>query len=753
MKAVDETIGDAASNLSRDEFIARAASIQTYSHLQALRQDAIATENLFRELFARRRESWEIPEIDDPYVFLVDVFQASHIFHRLPRFQEQDTTPRCFELPQRAPEGTSAISPSREDFLVSWDCLTEGLLRFVNWDNLFAAGGAVAGCLAPLPQSVVEGGRAATRVKRRKYFHDEILSGSDIDLFLYGLNQDQAERKLQEIYDAVQAADPYEIRAFRSAHAITLVSQYPFRHVQIVLRLYNSPSEVLMGFDVDSCAVGFNGTDVYCCPRTALAIMTQTNIIDMSRRSPSYEMRLAKYAQRGFEVLVPGLDRDRVDPFLYERRFDQTKGLARLLLLERLRTPEERLRYRLESQIKSGLGRSNEYLVQRQFRKATRDYHNLERAEGTDGVPIPATGAEMSNYSTIFLPWGPAWNARKIERLMLKKDKILNNIEILPNGKVIKCRRAYKVHVCAIGTMEEIINDPFPDDPPLPDKISEEDLQSMVVGRLTWLVDNPGRQQIGSFHPITDEDWTEGTYFSHAAEELMLLTAANNGEAISTMLEGCESTERIMALIASKDYHGRSTLHVAALAQSTNALRTLLQYADSELLRARLPDGRTVLHLAAIQGNDEITKLILERKESLQGMDNQDALDIDCADWDVKMSPLQYAVNLGNVSVARTLLSHGADVRKIAVHKDMGRSLSILTLLAHYGCECGSARYSTMKEMLDLLMEFGASVSQVDANGTTCWHRLAASSSASAVNALETFLDVITRKVSGALRG
>jgi hypothetical protein len=33
-------------------------------------------------------------------------------------------------------------------------------------------------------------------------------------------------------------------------------AQYPFRHIQIVLRLYSSPAEVLTGFDVDACAVG-----------------------------------------------------------------------------------------------------------------------------------------------------------------------------------------------------------------------------------------------------------------------------------------------------------------------------------------------------------------------------------------------------------------------------------------------------------------------------------------------------------------
>jgi len=300
-----------SAQLTVEDFLRRAASIETYEQLKSLREDAVATENLYRELFAQQRDSWEVPEVDDPYVFLTNVFAPEKenpepsVFRHLPRFEE-DTTPRCFELKdeKRKPVGTTAIIESKEQFDVSWDCLTEGLLRFVNWNNVFAAGGAVAGCLAPLPPDIASGGPSATRVKRRKYFHDTFLPGSDIDLFLYGLNAQQAEDKLLEIYDAVQAANPYEIKAFRSTHAITLVSQYPFRHVQIVLRLYNSPSEVLMGFDVDACAVGYNGKDVFCCPRTALAIMTQSNTVDMSRRSPSYEMRLAKYAQRGYGAIT-----------------------------------------------------------------------------------------------------------------------------------------------------------------------------------------------------------------------------------------------------------------------------------------------------------------------------------------------------------------------------------------------------------------------------------------------------------------
>ena len=43
-------------------------------------------------------------------------------------------------------------------------------------------------------------------------------------------------------------------------------------------------------------------------------MMRQANTVDMTRRSPLYEVRLAKYALRGFEVYIPDLERANVDP-------------------------------------------------------------------------------------------------------------------------------------------------------------------------------------------------------------------------------------------------------------------------------------------------------------------------------------------------------------------------------------------------------------------------------------------------------
>ncbi len=47
---------------------------------------------------------------------------------------------------------------------------------------------------------------------------------------------------MNHIFDAVKDACPHNVVAIRSAFAVTIVSQYPYRHVQIVARLYNSPA-------------------------------------------------------------------------------------------------------------------------------------------------------------------------------------------------------------------------------------------------------------------------------------------------------------------------------------------------------------------------------------------------------------------------------------------------------------------------------------------------------------------------------
>ena len=60
-------------------------------------------------------------------------------------------------------------------------------------------------------------------------------------------------------------------------------------------------------------------------------------------------------------------------------------------------------------------------------------------------------------------------------------------------------------------------------------------------------------------------------------------------------------------------------MHVAVLSDSKEAVKILLDHAaaDSEFLKSRLSDGRTLLHFAAIRGNVEIARLIIDKRQQL----------------------------------------------------------------------------------------------------------------------------------------
>jgi hypothetical protein len=159
-----------------------------------------------------------------------------------------------------------------------------------------------------------------------EYYHYSPFNGSDIDIFLYALSEADAEKKIEEIYETFSKnmkkdkqrilgslSEQYkDIAIIRTAQAVTFHFGYPIRPVQIILRIYKSPAEVLMGFDVDCCCVGYDGSDTWALPRAIRAITTRMNLIDVERQSTTYEIRLFKYSKRGFRVGVPGYNKQKV---------------------------------------------------------------------------------------------------------------------------------------------------------------------------------------------------------------------------------------------------------------------------------------------------------------------------------------------------------------------------------------------------------------------------------------------------------
>jgi hypothetical protein len=121
----------------------------------------------------------------------------------------------------------------------------------------------------------------------------------------------------------------------RARNAITIVSQYPTRHIQIVLRLYTSISQILTGFDVDCACVAYTGAQVYASPRALAAFVTQCNTVDVTRLSLSYERRIVKFKYRGGFALCGPIDRSQINPVIYDLPLRELRGAAKLLVLDK----------------------------------------------------------------------------------------------------------------------------------------------------------------------------------------------------------------------------------------------------------------------------------------------------------------------------------------------------------------------------------------------------------------------------------
>lgn len=153
------------------------------------------------------------------------------------------------------------IQPSAEAFKQTFSTMTGDILKGLEWDNVFVAGGMALGCLLCVDTQE----NTSTPAWWDK---------SDIDVFLYGLTPLQAIEKVKHIYKIFKSNLPPDEPTFavRNCRTITLYSTFPIRRVQIILKIVPTPKDVLLGFDLDICKVGWDGKELWMLPRCARAI-------------------------------------------------------------------------------------------------------------------------------------------------------------------------------------------------------------------------------------------------------------------------------------------------------------------------------------------------------------------------------------------------------------------------------------------------------------------------------------------------
>ncbi|KAF5369314.1 hypothetical protein D9758_002726 [Tetrapyrgos nigripes] len=614
--------------------------------LHEVLQPSIDDEAELRRLWATDKLN---ARLQNPYVGLVDVFDAPVDIRTtrariVPEKNSNDVSSgdedSKYVMPladaERRKEGEPCMVTDLEEFKKNWSVFSEGSLsQLMDWNNVIAAGGSVLACLTPLPDEAKVSKRAM-----RKYYHSTAYPTSDVDLFLYGMNPEEAEKKIVTIYEAVRDSVPWDVTCVRTKHTVSIYSQYPYRSVQIVLRLYSSPAEILAGFDIDAPCLMFDGSRVLANPRAIVALMRQCNTTDMTRRSPSYEVRLAKYAARGFEVYVSTLDRTKVDPTIYERSINRIYGLARLLVLEKLKDGDSRVRF-LEAR-RNLRGRPN---------ASSRYYRRKKKYKGDLKGDMDIGGLEMNDYDVVSLhiPYGPGWDARRIEKLVYQTDLGINSIFNPKN----KGRRLHR-HPAFFGTVQECMDDCCEHCPQPIDaderKLQEEEDKQYIRGRISFVEEDPGRQSMsGSFNPIDDQEWSEQVYVGPTPQFFSEIVSGNR-DAVKAMIQAdLEARAALQAanpdpeaevkdenapadIVNKRDIVGRMPLHVAVLSKQQVIACDLID--AGARISSRLADGRTALHLAAELGLGDVIKKLLakskaneeERDGKLGGRQDEDVI-------------------------------------------------------------------------------------------------------------------------------
>jgi hypothetical protein len=189
------------------------------------------------------------------------------------------------------------VIADQETFKARFEDYTLGAFKDFDWSNVFVAGGSVLHCLRQM--------KGAESKEDLEQVFKSFYDWSDIDMYIYGLNEKDTKNKVVDIYNCVKKVFP-KLFVVESKNTFTLFAT-GMRPIQVITAMYKSIAEILLSFDLGCIMVGYNGADVLCMPRFLVSMKYLTNHLDsdMNLSNKLQWFRLQKYAVRYFNSTLP----------------------------------------------------------------------------------------------------------------------------------------------------------------------------------------------------------------------------------------------------------------------------------------------------------------------------------------------------------------------------------------------------------------------------------------------------------------
>lgn len=325
--------------------------------------------------------------LNDPKISLDDYFFDIFATDRYYFLSKNRTKVPCTLSPQDMDlEQKYTIVKDINTFQRNFRAFSNGLFDDFDWSNVVVSGSAVLSCLT-VPDDVktlewfyCEKGHTRESIRReywdeiRERYPDEELRNeklvdsildfnmlfkksteykkvnpaldSDIDLYLYGLSEENAVGKLYEtiiffvkkissrittgqghFWDKFKKwlKDPelyplpydtsYGIVVTRNKNAITINAGFPFRQIQIITQLFQRKGEFILAYDLDCIKSFYDGKTVFTTEQACRAIEHGYNSIYQDL-FPSRKGRAKKYTERGYVSRYPGITLDKASELI-----------------------------------------------------------------------------------------------------------------------------------------------------------------------------------------------------------------------------------------------------------------------------------------------------------------------------------------------------------------------------------------------------------------------------------------------------